>query len=93
MRVTKEKLQDRLSYPPRVLRAERAAAYLGLDISTFLDLVKDGALPKPVRVRSMVMWDRYDLDAAFDALKQRSEHKRRNPFEAKFGAYDNEDTT
>ena len=92
MRVTKEKLQDRLSYPPRVLRAERAAAYLGLDVSTFHELVKEGLMPKPVRVRSMTMWDRYDLDAAFDDLK-RSKDKRRNPFEAKYGAYDDEDKT
>ena len=92
MRVMKEKLQDRLSYPPRVLRAERAAAYLGLDVSTFHELVKEGLMPKPVRVRSMTMWDRYDLDAAFDDLK-RPKDKRRNPFEQKFGAYDDEAET
>ena len=25
------KLQDRLSYPPRLMRAERAAVYLGME--------------------------------------------------------------
>lgn len=94
MRVTAEKLQDRLSYPPRAMRLERACAYLGnMAPSTFLELVKAGQLPKPVQVRSMVMWDRFDLDSAFDELKKQSQHKRRNPFEQKFGAYDDETET
>lgn len=91
MRVTSEKLQDRMSYPPRVLRAERAATYLGMTTSTFLELVKEGLMPKPVQVRSMVMWDRYDLDAAFDELKKRSQHKRRNPFEIAMGVGDEDE--
>lgn len=77
-----DKLQDHMSYPPRAMRAERAAAYLGgMAVSTFFELVEDGLLPRGVEVKGMKMWDRHDLDAAFDELKARSRAKRRNPLE------------
>ena len=61
-----EKLQDQLAYPPRLLRATRAAAYLGLGERTFLRLVAEGKLPKPTRLGGVVAWDRYRLDACID---------------------------
>jgi predicted DNA-binding transcriptional regulator AlpA len=80
-----DKLQDHLSYPPRAFRADRAAAYLGgMAKSTFLELVDEGLMPKGVPVKGMMMWDRLDLDAAFDELKARSNAKKRNTFEEKF---------
>ena len=39
------KLQDHLAYPPRAMRAERAAAYLDMSTRTFLRLVDEGLLP------------------------------------------------
>jgi len=67
--VTKAKpLQDALSYPPRLLRADRAAAYLGMSQSFFLDLVEQGVLPKPIKLRGIRAWDRMKLDAAVDAF-------------------------
>lgn len=71
------KLQDHLAYPPRGLRAARAAAYLGMSETSFLALVADGLLPKPKRVKGMAIWDRLELDAAFEALTQTDEPKRR----------------
>jgi hypothetical protein len=41
------KLQDGLSYPPRAMKAERAAAYLDMSRSKFLELVEAQRLPKP----------------------------------------------
>ena len=41
-----EKLQDTLAYPPRLLRADRAAAYLGMGERTFRRLVAEGQLQK-----------------------------------------------
>lgn len=64
-----DKLQDHLSYPPRALRAERAAAYLGMSERTFLRLVEAGQMPRAVRILSMSLWDRLELDAAFDAMR------------------------
>jgi predicted DNA-binding transcriptional regulator AlpA len=57
-------------YPPRAMRAEQAAAYLAMSKSVFLKLVNEGCMPVPVRIQSMVSWDRFDLDAAYDAFKQ-----------------------
>lgn len=56
------KLQDRLSYPPRAMRADRAAAYLAMSTSTFLKLVEEGRLPKAKRLGGIVFWDRLQLD-------------------------------
>lgn len=66
----REKLADSLAYPPRALRVERAAAYLSVSVSTFLRLVEEGVLPKPVRIGdTVVAWDRFELDEAFEHLK------------------------
>jgi predicted DNA-binding transcriptional regulator AlpA len=74
-RESSTKLQDHLAYPPRALRAERAAAYLAMSKSTFLKLVSERVLPKPVEIGGMRMWDRLDLDAAFDDLKSEYENQ------------------
>lgn len=57
------KLQDRFSYPPRLMRAERAAAYLGMGVTLFLQLVEEGRIAKPRRIKGVVAWDRLKLDA------------------------------
>lgn len=66
----REKLADHMGYPPRALRVERAAAYLSISAATFLRLVEEGVLPKPVHIGdAVVAWDRYELDEAFERLK------------------------
>lgn len=70
------KLQDRLAYPPRALRAERAAAYLGMAESTFHKLVAQGVFPPPIKLGGMRLWDRLKLDAAFDNLKSEEEQEK-----------------
>ena len=62
------KLQDALSYPPRLLRAPRAAAYLGMGTSTFLRMVDEGVLPKPKHIKGVTAWDRFALDAYVDSI-------------------------
>ena len=42
-----KKLQDDLAYPPRAMKAERAAAYLDMSRTKFLELVESDRLPKP----------------------------------------------
>jgi predicted DNA-binding transcriptional regulator AlpA len=74
-----KKLQDQIAYPPRAFRANRAASYLGgMSTSKFLSLVEEGKLPKPVRIDGMTMWDRLELDTAFDSLKQQEANAERN---------------
>jgi predicted DNA-binding transcriptional regulator AlpA len=45
-----------------------AAAYVGVSPSKFDELVSRGVMPKPKRIDRLVIWDRYQLDAAFDSL-------------------------
>ena len=64
-----QKPADNNGYPPRLMRAERAAAYLDISKSQFLKLVFDEHMPRPVRLGGAVAWDRLDLDAAVESLK------------------------
>jgi predicted DNA-binding transcriptional regulator AlpA len=67
-----DKLQDHLAYPPRGMDVDRAAAYVGIGRTKFLELVEDGRMPAPVRIEEgLPRWDRLDLDAAFTDLKDR----------------------
>jgi predicted DNA-binding transcriptional regulator AlpA len=70
-----EKLQDQLCYPPRLLAADRAAAYIGFGPTKFSDMVADGRMPLPVDIDGSPRWDRLELDAAVENLKDR----RRDP--------------
>lgn len=85
--VSSSKIQDHLAYPPRGLRAPRAAAYIGVSETSFLSLVAEGLMPKPKRVRGMVLWDRFELDIFFEKLapEQQDEPKRRNTFDTILG--------
>jgi hypothetical protein len=47
--------------------------------STFLGLVREGALPAGVKVRGMRVWDRFELDSAFDELKAKSHAQKTQP--------------
>ena len=63
---------DHVAYPPRALDAERAARYVGCGRTKFLEMVEDGRMPAPFRYeKEMPRWDRCDLDAAIDDLKER----------------------
>lgn len=63
------KMTDDLAYPPRAMRGDRAAAYLDMSPSNFLQLVEDGLMPRPVKIRGVVTWDRLELDAAYENFK------------------------
>lgn len=76
-----ERLQDQLAYPPRGLRAERAAAYVGVSKTTFLELVEDGVMPKPIKLRGCMVWDRLKIDAAIESMTD----DKVNSFDRKFG--------
>jgi hypothetical protein len=67
------KLQDDLAYPPRAMKAERAAAYLDMSRSKFLELVEKERLPKPKIIDGLRVWDRLALEAAFNEFPDRSD--------------------
>jgi predicted DNA-binding transcriptional regulator AlpA len=56
------------SLPPRGLNRVQAAAYIGVGVTKFDQMVADGRMPGPKRIDGRVLWDRYALDAAFGAL-------------------------
>nr|WP_083239019.1 hypothetical protein [Methyloceanibacter superfactus] len=56
----------------------RSAAYIGVSSSLFDNMVRDGRMPPPKRINSRVIWDRRQLDAAFDAL---SDGDAENPWD------------
>lgn len=64
------KLSDGLAYPPRAMRAEQAAAYLSISPSLFHEWVEEEKMPPPIKVRNVALWDRLELDAAFEDLKE-----------------------
>jgi len=53
---------------PRLLRRERAAVYLDVSPAKFDQMVREGVVPSPKRLKSMKVWDRADLDAFADHL-------------------------
>jgi predicted DNA-binding transcriptional regulator AlpA len=76
--------QDVMAYPPRAMKADRAAAYLDMSRSKFLELVARAVLPKPKIIDGMRMWDRLALDATFSEFHEPGEDgtlARRNSFD------------
>lgn len=53
---------------PRGLSRVQSADYLGVGTTLFDELVEDGRMPKPKRINSRNVWDRFELDAAFEVL-------------------------
>lgn len=70
---------------PRLLRAQQAAEYAGVSPSKFRELVADGRMPAPFPIDGCVVWDRFDLDASIDLLKN-APAANVNFFDAKLGA-------
>lgn len=53
---------------PRGLSRTDAASYIGVSASLFDAMVKDGRMPQPKRINARTVWDKRQLDDAFDAL-------------------------
>ena len=58
----------RIGLPPRGLSRLQAAAYVGVGVVHFDRLVATGQMPRAVHMGERVVWDRQQLDAAFDAM-------------------------
>ncbi|MGY3615928.1 helix-turn-helix transcriptional regulator [Bradyrhizobium sp. USDA 10063] len=71
---------DPIAYPPRGMRREEAARYVGVGVSKFDEMVADGRMPRPKRVDGRVIWDRLRLDAAFTDLGE----EKTNPLDRMF---------
>lgn len=64
---------------PRGLGREAAAAYVGISATKFDQLVSHGRMPPPRRIDGRKVWDRLELDEAFDALPSEGDE---NPWDA-----------
>jgi hypothetical protein len=53
---------------PRGLSRDQSAAYVGVGVTKFNEMVEDGRMPKPKHVDGRVIWDRYLLDQSFEQL-------------------------
>ena len=53
---------------PRGMNRTQSAAYFGVSVSLFDQMVKDGRAPSPKLINTRTVWDRHKLDEAFDAL-------------------------
>ena len=60
--------RERLPFTPRGLSRAESAAYVGVSVTKFDEMVKGGRMPRPKRIDGRVVWDRRQLDMAFDAL-------------------------
>lgn len=78
-RVARVAHEDR-GFQPRGLRREDAAWYLGVSTTKFDDWVSDGTMPAPKKKGGVVVWDRRQLDEAFEALPDRDAESKQSPF-------------
>lgn len=56
----------KMSCPRRGLSCEEAATYIGVSSSLFDELIRFGAMPKPIRIKSRTVWDVHQLDQYFE---------------------------
>jgi predicted DNA-binding transcriptional regulator AlpA len=79
------RLADEFAYPPRMMRADRAAAYVAMSTSQFLKMVREREMPQAIKIHGMTLWDRLELDAAVDDWKAKQEPRRRNMVDVALG--------
>lgn len=70
-----------LSLQPRGLCREIAAAYIGVGSTKFDQMVKDGVMPQPRIHGARRLWDRSELDIAFNDLPHAGDDQdKQNPW-------------
>ncbi|MVA47757.1 hypothetical protein GOZ83_22105 [Agrobacterium vitis] len=52
----------------RMLNRVQAAAYVGVGVSKFDEMVNDGRMPQPRKIDARRVWDVRQIDIALDAL-------------------------
>lgn len=62
-----------LAFPPIGLSRAQAAAYVGMGISLFDQLVDSGHLPKPRQAQGRLIWHRREVEEAFADLPFKGE--------------------
>ncbi|MBB4001626.1 helix-turn-helix transcriptional regulator [Aurantimonas endophytica] len=71
---------------PRGLSRSQAAAYVGIGTTLFDRLVTAGKMPHPREIGGRRIWDRHEVDMAFDDLPRLGEAEpAQNPWDVAFG--------
>ena len=65
----------------RGLSESEAALYVGLGVTKFASLVRDGRMPRPRLIDTRRIWDVDDLDAAFRDLPIEGEEPKKNSWD------------
>lgn len=60
-------------FTPRGFSRTQAAAYVGVSPSLFDEMIKDTRMPSPRLINTRTVWDRVEIDLAFDALPRKLE--------------------
>lgn len=68
-------------FAPRGLRRGDAAWYVGVSPSKLDDWVARRIMPEPKQQDGVVVWDRFALDVAIDALPDRETKKKADPYD------------
>jgi hypothetical protein len=68
-------------YVPLGLRREDAATFIGVGPTKFDEMVSDGRMPLPRCIDSRRVWDRNELEAAFDELPRQESTNSKNPWD------------
>lgn len=76
-----QKSMKSFGFTPRGLSRTGAAYYIGVGTSKFDEMVKDGRMPAPKMIDSRVIWDRWEIDLAFDELQYREIQVSTNPWD------------
>ncbi|PXW67124.1 hypothetical protein [Methylobacterium sp. B4] len=66
-------------YETRGRCLEAAAKHINIGPTKFEALVADGRMPQPRLIDKRVVWDVYELDAAFERLPRRGERPSSPP--------------
>jgi predicted DNA-binding transcriptional regulator AlpA len=65
---------------PRGLCRDEAARYVGIGTTLFDQMVLDGRMPQPRIINSRTVWDRLQLDDAFNELPHRGSENLKKVF-------------
>lgn len=75
-------MSPRQTITPRGLCRALAAAYIGVGTTKFDEMVLAGTMPQPRVIDARRVWDRFELDEAFEALpKSQARAPAPNPFD------------
>ena len=58
-----------IDFAPRGLSADEAARYIGVGRTMFDELVAARKMPRPKRIGTRVIYDRFEVDACFSEIE------------------------